>query len=40
MGEINQTYSVKFKAKAVEMYLNVNMGYKTIAKKLGIQDTW
>ncbi|PUA40832.1 transposase [Paenibacillus elgii] len=36
MGEINKTYSVEFKQKAVNMYLKQGMGYKSIAKELGI----
>lgn len=38
MGEIRKTYTVEFKLKAVEMYINDLLGYKTIAKKLSIND--
>ncbi|MDR9858002.1 helix-turn-helix domain-containing protein [Paenibacillus sp. VCA1] len=36
MGEIRKTYSVEFKQKAVQMYLHKGMGYKSVAKELGI----
>lgn len=36
MGEIRKTYSVKFKQKAVNMCLKRGMGFKSIARELGI----
>lgn len=36
MGKIRKTYDVKFKKKAVDLYLKEGMGYKTVAKELGI----
>jgi transposase len=36
MGEIRKTYDVKFKKKAVDLYWKEGMGYKTVAKELGI----
>lgn len=29
MGKIDQTYTVEIKLKAVEMYINDNVGYKS-----------
>ncbi|MCG3083930.1 MULTISPECIES: hypothetical protein [unclassified Anoxybacillus] len=34
MGEIRKTYDVKFKKKAVDLYLKEGMGYETVAKEL------
>lgn len=39
MGKIRKTYDVKFKKKAVDLYLKEGMGYKTVAKELGISDS-
>ncbi|MEJ9150536.1 helix-turn-helix domain-containing protein [Bacillus smithii] len=39
MGKIRKTYDVKFKKKAVDLYLKEGMGYKTVAKELGIDDS-
>lgn len=39
MGEKRNTYSNEFKRKAVDMYLKQGMGYKTIAKELGIRHS-
>jgi transposase len=36
MGKIRKTYDAKFKKKAVDLYLKEGMGYKTVAKELGI----
>ena len=36
MGKIRKTYDVKFKKKAVDLYFKEGMGYKTVARKLGI----
>jgi transposase len=36
MGKIRKTYDAKFKKKAVDLYLKGGMGYKTMAKGLGI----
>ncbi|MBP1154854.1 MULTISPECIES: transposase [unclassified Paenibacillus] len=38
MGELRKTYDVEFKHKAVKMFINDMMGYKTVAKALGIND--
>ncbi|QYR19144.1 transposase [Paenibacillus sp. sptzw28] len=38
MGEMRKTYDVEFKYKAVKMFLDDKMGYKTVAKALGIND--
>jgi transposase len=34
-----RTYDVTFKKKAVDMYKKEGMGYKTVAKKLGIDHS-
>jgi transposase len=39
MGKIRETYDVKFKKKAVDLYLKEGMGYKTVAKELDIGHT-
>lgn len=39
MGKIRKTYDVKFKKKAVDLYLKEGMGYKTVAKELGIDHS-
>jgi transposase len=36
MGKIRKTYDVKFKKKAVDLYLKEGMSSETVAKKLGI----
>ncbi|MDZ5474687.1 transposase [Bacillus sp. 31A1R] len=33
------TYDVAFKKKAVDLYFNVGMGYKTVAKELGVDHS-
>jgi transposase len=38
MGEFQKTYDVEFKHKAVKMFIDDKMGYKTVAKALGIND--
>lgn len=38
MGVIRRTYDVEFKHKAVKMFIDDKMGYKTVAKALGIND--
>jgi transposase len=38
MGEIRKTYDIEFKRKAVAMFLEEGLGYKTVAKALGIDD--
>ncbi|KHF28432.1 hypothetical protein LR68_02827 [Anoxybacillus sp. BCO1] len=40
MGKIRKTYDVKFKKKAVDLYFKEGMGYKTVARKLGIAHAW
>ncbi|MGG4108887.1 transposase [Paenibacillus lautus] len=37
MGEIRKTYDIEFK-RAVAMFLEEGLGYKTVAKTLGIDD--
>lgn len=39
MGKIRKTYDVKFKKKAVDLYKKEGMGYKSVAKELGIDHT-
>lgn len=39
MGKIRKTYDAKFKKKAVDLYLKEGMGYKTVAKELGIDES-
>lgn len=39
MGKIRVTYDIKFKKKAVDLYLLEGMRYKTVAKELGIDYT-
>jgi transposase len=39
MGKIRKTYDVKFKKKAVDLYKKEGMGYKSVAKKLGIHHS-
>ncbi|MBE2914535.1 transposase [Anoxybacillus flavithermus] len=39
MGKIRKTYDVKFKKKAVDLYLKEGMGYKTVVKELGIDHS-
>jgi transposase len=39
MGKIRKTYDVKFKKKAVDLYLKEGMGYETVAKELGIHHS-
>ena len=38
MSEIRKTYDIEFKRKAVAMFLEEGLGYKTVAKTLGIDD--
>ncbi|MDO7908923.1 transposase [Paenibacillus sp. JX-17] len=38
MGEIRKTYDMDFKHRAVKMFLDEGLGYKTVAKALGIND--
>lgn len=38
MGEIRKTYDIDFKRRAVGMFLEEGLGYKTVAKALGIND--
>jgi transposase len=39
MGQIRKTYDAKFKKKAVDLYLKEVMGYKAVAKELGISHS-
>lgn len=39
MGKNRATYDVVFKKKAVDLYLKESMGYKTVAKELGIDHS-
>ncbi|MBB3906487.1 MULTISPECIES: helix-turn-helix domain-containing protein [Anoxybacillaceae] len=39
MGKIRKTYDAKFKKKAVDLYLEESMGYKTVAKEWGISPS-
>lgn len=39
MGKNRVTYDVAFKKKAVDLYFKEGMGYKTVAKELGIDYT-
>lgn len=39
MGKIRRTFDVAFKKKAVDLYLRDGMGYKTVAKELGIEPS-
>ncbi|MDM5266019.1 transposase [Bacillus wiedmannii] len=39
MGKIRVTYDIEFKKKAVNLYLKEGMGYKTVAKELGIDHS-
>jgi transposase len=39
MGKIRKTYDVKFKKKAVDLYLKEGMSSETVAKKLGIHHS-
>lgn len=39
MGEKRKTYTVEFKQNAVKMYLDKGLGYKTVAKKLGMMHS-
>lgn len=39
MGKIRKTYDLAFKKKAVELYFGEEMGYKSVAKELGIDFT-
>jgi transposase len=39
MGKIRETYDITFKKKAVDLYLKEGMGYKTVAKELGIDHS-
>lgn len=38
MGQIRKTYDIDFKRRAVAMFLEEGLGYKTVAKELGIND--
>ncbi|MED4907232.1 transposase [Brevibacillus centrosporus] len=39
MGKIRTTYDTAFKKKAVDLYLKDGMGYKSVAKELGIDHS-
>lgn len=39
MGEMRRTYGEKFKKKAVDLYLKKGLGYKSVAREMGIDDT-
>ncbi|MFA4132614.1 MULTISPECIES: transposase [unclassified Brevibacillus] len=39
MGKIRRTFDAAFKKKAVDLYLRDGMGYKTVAKELGIETS-
>ncbi|MGQ7872401.1 transposase [Bacillus sp. 1A] len=39
MGKIRVTYDIECKKKAVDLYLKEGMGYKTVAKELGIDHS-
>ncbi|QPW51630.1 transposase (plasmid) [Bacillus thuringiensis] len=36
MGKIRVTYDMEFKIRALDLYMKEGMGYKTVAKELGI----
>ncbi|UNK20718.1 hypothetical protein MNQ98_12190 [Paenibacillus sp. N3/727] len=38
MGEIRKTYDIEFKCKAVAIFLEEGLGYKTVAKDLRIDQ--
>ncbi|SMF86792.1 transposase [Paenibacillus uliginis N3/975] len=38
MGEVRKTFDIEFKRKVVAMFLEEGLGYKTVAKDLGIDD--
>ncbi|EJL24696.1 helix-turn-helix domain-containing protein [Brevibacillus sp. BC25] len=39
MGNIQKTYDVAFKKKAVDFYIKTGMGYRRCGKELGIDPT-
>ncbi|WP_342565566.1 helix-turn-helix domain-containing protein [Paenibacillus sp. FSL R7-0345] len=39
MGEMRRTYDEKFKKKAVDLYLKKGLGYKSVAREMGINDS-
>jgi transposase len=39
MGEMRKTYDVEFKKKTVDLYLKKGVGYKEVARKMGIGDS-
>lgn len=39
MGDIRKTYDVNFKKKAVDLYIKSDLGYESVAKKLGISES-
>ncbi|MBG9944398.1 transposase [Brevibacillus formosus] len=39
MGKIRRTFDAAFKKKEVDLYLRDGMGYKTVAKELGIEPS-
>lgn len=39
MGKMKKTYDLAFKKKTVDLYLTGDMGYKTVAKKMGIDHS-
>ncbi|KAA6447614.1 transposase [Bacillus swezeyi] len=39
MGKIRKTYDLTFKKKAVDLHMKEGMGFKTVAKELGISKS-
>ncbi|TYS34195.1 helix-turn-helix domain-containing protein [Bacillus swezeyi] len=39
MGKIRKTYDLTFKKKAVDLHMKEEMGFKTVAKELGISKS-
>ncbi|WP_342438303.1 transposase [Paenibacillus sp. FSL L8-0436] len=39
MGDMRKTYDDKFKKKAVDLYLKKGLGYKSVAREMGINDS-
>ncbi|QSF42846.1 transposase [Paenibacillus tianjinensis] len=39
MGEMRKTYDEKFKKKTVDLYLKKGLGYKNVAREMGINES-
>ncbi|WP_316572954.1 transposase [Neobacillus sp. YIM B06451] len=39
MGKTRETYDIQFKKRAVDLYLKEGMGYKTVAREMGIHHS-